>query len=149
LTQTGGDARLYPQFPLLAVSIALFRNGELLLIKRAKPPLEGLFSLPGGLVERGELLEEAARRELWEEVEMKAGPLIFNQHAEIIERDLDGGVKRHFVIASFTGLWISGTGRMSNEVSEIFWTAVEQACDLPLTPNLAEVMAKAKALLLD
>jgi len=147
LTRIGGDARLYPPFPLLAVSIALFRNDELLLIKRAKPPLEGLFSLPGGLVEGGELLEEAARRELWEEVEMEAGPLIFNQHAEMIERDLGGSVKRHFVIANFTGAWASGAGRMNDEVSEILWTTADQAGNLPLTPNLAEMITKAKALL--
>jgi 8-oxo-dGTP diphosphatase len=146
LTSNSEDARLYPACPLLAVSIALFRDGEVLLIKRAKPPLENLFTLPGGLVECGELLEEAARRELWEEVEMKAGPLTFNRHVEMIERDAQSHVRRHYLIASFTGAWASGEGRMNEEVSEILWTTVEALGNLPLTPNLAYVIESAKAL---
>jgi 8-oxo-dGTP diphosphatase len=145
--QTGADGRLYPAYPLLAVSIALFRDDEVLLIKRAKPPLEGLFSLPGGLVECGERLEEAARRELWEEVQMKAGPLNFNQHVEIVEHDSEMRVKRHFVIANFTGTWVSGEGHMNEEVGEILWSAIEALRNLPLTPNLAYVIARAQALL--
>ncbi len=146
MTQGTGDQRLYPALPLLAVSIALFRNDEVLLIKRAKPPLEGLFSLPGGLVECGEGVEEAARRELWEEVEMKAGPLTFNQHVEIIEHDAEARVKRHYVIANFGASWASGTGRTNEEVSEILWASAEALGNLPLTPKLAYVIGRAKAL---
>ena len=133
-------------FPLSAVSIALFRDGEVLLIKRAKPPLESLFSLPGGLVECGERLEEAARRELWEEVEMKAGPLTFNRHVEIVQHDLDMRVKHHYVIVNFAAIWASGEGHMSDEVDEILWTTAEALGNLPLTPNLAYVIESARAL---
>jgi 8-oxo-dGTP diphosphatase len=146
LTSNSADARLYPAVPLLAVSVALFRDGEVLLIKRAKKPFENLFTLPGGLVECGELLEDAARRELWEEVEMKAGPLTFNRHVEMIERDADSNVRRHYVIASFAGAWVSGEGRMNEEVAEILWTAAQALGNLPLTPNLAYVIESAKAL---
>ncbi len=146
MTQPGQDARLYPALPLLGVSIALFRSGEVLLIKRAKPPYENLFSLPGGLVERGERLEEAARRELWEEVEMRAGALRFNQHVEMIERDQDGAVRRHFVIATFTGLWSSGEGSLNDEVSEIVWTPPQRITTLSLTPGLAGVIQTAQSL---
>lgn len=146
MTQTKEDGRRYPAFPLLAVSIALFRDDEVLLVKRARPPLENLFSLPGGLVECGELLEEAARRELWEEVEMKAGPLTFNRHVEMIEHDTEARVKRHFVIASFVGAWASGSGRMNEEIGEILWTPAEAIGNLPLTPRLAYVIESAKAL---
>jgi len=140
------DPRLYPGVPLLAVSIALFRGDAVLLIKRAKPPLEGMFSLPGGLVEAGELLHDALRRELWEEVEMKAGELTFNRHLEMVERDTEGRVKRHFVVATFAGRWVSGDGRMNNEVSEMLWTGQSGLSGLALTPGLAGVLASARQL---
>ena len=60
-----------------------------------------MFSLPGGLVEAGETLEEAALRELEEEVGVAASIVGFNDHVEVIDRDEDGQVARHFVIASF------------------------------------------------
>jgi ADP-ribose pyrophosphatase YjhB (NUDIX family) len=129
---------------LLGVSIALFRENKVLLIKRAKPPFEHHYSLPGGLVEAGEILEDAARRELKEEVGMDAGPLFFNQHAEMIERDADGAIKRHYVVASFTGLWVAGDGRMNEEVSEILWTEPLALTALPLTPGLTGVIEAAQ-----
>jgi ADP-ribose pyrophosphatase YjhB (NUDIX family) len=144
VTQSDPDPRLYPALPLLAVSVALFRDDMVLLIKRAKPPLANYFSLPGGLVEKGELLEDAARRELWEEVEMRAGVLRFNRHAEMIERDAAGGIKRHFVVASFVGSWESGAGRLSDEVSEIVWATQARLKELVLTPGLVKVIAAAR-----
>lgn len=146
MSGNGSDSRLYPALPLLAVSIALFRDEEVLLIKRAKPPFEHVFTLPGGLVETGEHLEEAARRELWEEVAMKAGPLAFNRHVEIIERDAQSHISRHYVIASFAGPWLSGEGRMSDEVGEILWTGCDALGNLPLTPNLTYVIDGARTL---
>jgi len=141
--------RLYPQAPLLGVSIALFREDAVLLIKRAKPPFENYYSLPGGLVEAGERLEDAARRELWEEVEMHAGPLLFNQHAEMIQRDADGAIKHHYVVASFTGSWESGDGCVSEEASEILWTMPSALTRLPLTPGLAGVIEAAKLIFME
>jgi ADP-ribose pyrophosphatase YjhB (NUDIX family) len=147
LTQKESDPRLYPAFPLIGVSIALFKADTVLLVKRAKPPLENYFSLPGGLVERGELLEDAARRELWEEVEMKAGPLTFNRHAEMIDRDAEGGIRRHFVVASFAGLWEAGAGCMNDEVKDIVWATQARLKELVLTPGLVKVIAGARQIL--
>ncbi len=143
MTSDHADPRLYPRLPLLGVSIALFRDDAVLLIKRTRPPFENHYSLPGGLVEAGELLEDAARRELWEEVAMQAGPLLFNQHAELIERDTERTIKRHYVVASFTGLWAEGDGRMNEEVNEILWTLPSALTSLPLTPGLTGVIEAA------
>jgi len=67
--------RLYPARPILAASVAVIRDGRILLAARGKPPSEGLFSLPGGMVDVGETLAEAALRELREEVGYAAGRL--------------------------------------------------------------------------
>ena len=66
------ESRAYPTRPFLAASIAVFRDGQVLLAERAAPPAARLFSLPGGLVEPGESLQEAALRELEEETGVEA-----------------------------------------------------------------------------
>ena len=69
------DSRTYPSRPILAASIAVFRAGRVLIATRTKPPGAGVWSLPGGLVEAGETIEEAVRREIWEEAGVRCGPV--------------------------------------------------------------------------
>jgi ADP-ribose pyrophosphatase YjhB (NUDIX family) len=66
MADDGPEDRLYPARPILAVSVAVFREGRVLVGRRARPPMAGRFSLPGGVVEVGETLVEAAARELYE-----------------------------------------------------------------------------------
>ncbi len=138
--------RLYPAYPFLAVSIAVFRAGKVLLATRTRPPFAGAFSLPGGLVETGESLAEAALRELDEEVAVKARIIGFNRHVESIERDAEGRIRRHFVIASFVGEWIAGDGAPGPEAGEILWAEPTQLAALPCTPHTADVVADAAVL---
>jgi 8-oxo-dGTP diphosphatase len=135
--------RSYPARPLLAASIAVIREGHILLASRLKPPAEGLFSLPGGLVEAGETLEEAALRELGEEVGVAASIVGFNDHVEVIERDADGKVAQHFVIASFVGHWLSGEGEPRAEIGKVIWVKPNAIESLPTTRGLARIVARA------
>ena len=79
--------RLYPARPILAASVAVFRDGRVLIARRARSPLRGLYSLPGGAVEVGETLRQAALRELAEEVGVAADILAFVDHVEPIAFD--------------------------------------------------------------
>lgn len=135
--------RAYPTRPLLAASVAVIREGHILLASRARPPAEGLFSLPGGLVEPGETLEEAALRELNEEVGVAASIIGFNDHVEVIERDGEGKVARHFVIASFVARWLSGEGTPSAEARQVIWVKPEAIEGLRTTKGLARISARA------
>jgi len=92
--------RLYPARPILAASVAVIRDGRILLATRGKPPSEGLFSLPGGMVDVGETLAEAALRELREEVGVEARMIGLIAPVEFIERDDKGHIKHHVVIAA-------------------------------------------------
>ncbi|PNG24975.1 NUDIX hydrolase [Methylocella silvestris] len=139
------SARLYPAYPFLAVSIAVFRGGAVLLATRTRAPFAGDFSLPGGLVEAGETLEAAALRELAEEVQVEARIFGFNRHVESIERDASGRIKRHFVIASFIGEWISGEGTPGPEAGRVLWAPPAALARLPCTPLTAEVVEGAAA----
>jgi ADP-ribose pyrophosphatase YjhB (NUDIX family) len=138
--------REYPALPILAVSLAVFRAGRVLLATRTRPPFAGAFSLPGGVVEPGETLTEAALRELREEVAVESRIIAFNRHVESIEPDEAGRIRRHFVIASFVGEWISGEGAPGPEAGEIIWAEPSALARLDCTPHTADVVAGAAAL---
>jgi ADP-ribose pyrophosphatase YjhB (NUDIX family) len=139
--------RDYPAFPILAVSLAVFRAGKVLLATRTRMPFAGAFSLPGGVVEAGETLTEAALRELREEVAVEARILAFNRHVESIETDEAARIRRHFVIASFVGEWIAGEGTPGAEAGEIVWAEPSGLARLNCTPQTADVVASAAGLL--
>ena len=139
--------RLYPTQPALAVSIAVFRAGKVLLATRTEPPYARLFTLPGGLVEIGETLEFAALRELREETGALARIVAFNQPVQHVARDAWGRVERHYVICSFVAEWIAGEPRTGPEAGEILWRAPDDLADLSLTPHLAHIVADAQRIL--
>ncbi|WP_439495844.1 NUDIX hydrolase [Bosea sp. (in: a-proteobacteria)] len=133
--------------PVLAASIAVFRDGKVLLATRTKPPADQLWSLPGGKVEAGETLEEAALRELEEEVGVKAVILGFNRHVEIFGRDAAGAVTHHFVIASFVGDWLSGEPKPGPEAGAVMWADPLRLGGLVTTRELGDVVRDAHAIL--
>ena len=139
------DDRLYPPRPILAASLAVFRDGKVLIASRTAPPAQALFSLPGGVVEIGETLQEAALREVMEEVGVAAEIVGFADHAEVIQRDSDGRIKRHFVITCFAGRWISGEGHTSAEAGAVLWVDPDAMGSIPTTKGLPTTLRKAKA----
>ena len=139
------DDRLYPPRPILAASLAVFRDGKVLIASRTAPPAQALFSLPGGVVEIGETLQEAALREVMEEVGVAAEIVGFAYHAEVIQRDSDGRIKRHFVITCFAGRWISGEGHTSAEAGAVLWVDPDAMGSIPTTKGLPTTLRKAKA----
>ena len=134
--------RLYPPRPILAASIAVFRQARVLLARRANAPLQGQYSLPGGVVEIGETLREAALRELMEEVGVEAEIIAFNDHIESIARGADG-VETHYVIATFAAIWVRGEPRISAEADSVIWASDDDLALLPTTPDLARIVARA------
>ncbi len=140
---TMSRARLYPDRPILAASCAVFREGKVLLASRTRPPALSLFSLPGGIVEPGETLANAALRELKEEVGIAAAIVGFVDHVEIIERDATG-VKRHFVVAAFAARWLAGEPAPGPEAGAIIWACPAALAGLATTDRLADIVAGAQ-----
>ena len=136
-----------PRRPVLAASIAVFRDGKVLLGRRAKAPALGLWSLPGGRVDPGEAMEACALRELHEEVGVTARSIGFVRHVEHIERDETGVLKAHAVIAAFAGYWQAGEAAASDEISECLWVDPRAACDLAMTRDLPDVLMRAANLM--
>ncbi len=149
MSDGGADAvlaeRIYPTRPFLAASVAVLREGRVLVAARGRGALAGRYSLPGGLVEPGETLAEAALRELREEVGVEAEVIGFLDHAEVIQRDEDARVRHHFVICAHAARWISGEPQPSDVALDVRWVSETVLGCLPTTPGLADVLARAFA----
>ena len=141
------ERRSYPATPILAVSAAIIRDGNVLIVRRARPPAGGLYTLPGGGVEVGETLIEAVVREVREETALAIEPVGLAGYREAIARDGDGRIERHFVILPFAARWIAGEPMLNDELSEAMWLDPSEIAGLNTTAGLAEIVANAMALL--
>ena len=137
------SARIYPTRPYLAVSAAIFRDGRVLIVRRARPPAHGLYTLPGGGVELGETLEQAVIREVREETALDIAPVDLVGYRQAIARDTAGRVERHFVILPFAARWIAGEVVLNEELGEAHWLLPAALSGLKTTEGLAEVVAAA------
>ena len=138
------DPRAYPDRPILAVSAVVWRAGRFLVVRRARPPAQGLFTLPGGGVEAGETLKEAVARELREETGLIVEPIELTGHREVIMRDAEGRVARHFVVLAFAAQWQEGELHLNEGLTEARWIDAAGLADLPpTTEGLAEIVAAA------
>jgi ADP-ribose pyrophosphatase YjhB (NUDIX family) len=137
------------QFPRLAVSACVWRDGRVLIVRRGKPPITGIWSLPGGRVEPGETLRDAAARELQEETGVSADLQHLVDVAEVIRRDGDGELTYHYAIACFTGPWIAGDGRAASDASDVQWISPDDLEGIDFTPGTAEVVRRARRMVGD
>jgi len=141
---TGSEnARTYPTRPYLAVSAAIFRDGKVLIVRRARPPAHGLYTLPGGGVELGETLEQAVIREVCEETTLEIEPVGLVGFRQAIAHDKEGRVERHFVILPFAARYIGGAVALNEELAEANWLAPDEIGGLKTTEGLSQIVAAA------
>lgn len=141
------EARTYPTRPFLAVSAAIFRDGNVLVVRRARKPALNLYTMPGGVVEAGEMLIDAVKREVREETTLEIAPVALAGHREAVMRDREGKVERHFVILCFAARWVSGEPLLNEELDDARWLAPSELAGLHTTDGLAEIVADAAAIL--
>jgi ADP-ribose pyrophosphatase YjhB (NUDIX family) len=130
--------------PRPAVSAAIFRGGEVLLVRRAKEPAAGLWSLPGGHIEPGETALEAIARELMEEAGLAARIGGVAGIRDVIHRNDRMELLFHRVIIVFFGSWISGDTEAGDDAAELAWIAPDTLFRLATTEGLAESIAAAQ-----
>ncbi|MEM2007214.1 MAG: NUDIX hydrolase [Sulfolobales archaeon] len=120
--------REYPKYAIAAVAAVLMLDDRILLIKRKYPPAVGKWSLPGGVIEPGEGLVDAARRELKEETGLEAEPLGVLWVLNNIVLDASGKVKYHYLIIDilFDGRTIHGVPRASGDASDVDWFSLSE-----------------------
>ena len=126
-------SREYPKFPLVGVGAVIVRDKEVLLIKRAAPPKEGYYSIPGGLVEVGERVEDAVRREVYEETGLKIEIEKLIAVMDNIIKDEEGRVKYHYILVDYLAKPIGGELRVSSDASDVKWVRFDRLKGIKLT----------------
>ena len=133
-----------PSHPQLAVSAAIFRDDKILLVRRARSPAKGLYSLPGGRVEFGEALHTALHREVDEETALKIEIVELAGWREALPATTGGG---HYLIMSFAARWIAGEPLLNDELDDFRWLAPDGLGEFRLTDGLREIIQSAQRLL--
>lgn len=118
--------RMYPQAPLVGVAAVVFRKGQVLMVRRAKPPRQGEWSLPGGLQKLGETVAAAACREVVEETALQIRVIGVADVVDLIEHDPDSErVRYHYTLVDLVGCWVGGTIRAGSDAAEATWMDVD------------------------
>src|SRR5205085_10112877 len=133
-----------PSHPQLAVSAAIFRDDDILLVRRARSPARGFYSLPGGRVEFGETLHAALHREVDEETSLRIGIIDLAGWREVVPGPTGGG---HYLIMSFAARWLANEPVLNDELDDFKWLPPNALGDLKLTGGLPEVIRSARRLI--
>jgi mutator protein MutT len=128
---------------LLGVGALIFEGDRILMAQRGKPPLMGMWSLPGGLVEVGESLENAVRREVREETGLEVQPLGVLEVFERIMRDAEGAPEYHYVLVDYICRVTGGALCAGDDVCRVEWTALRELEKLSITEGTLAVIEKA------
>ncbi|HEY3314097.1 MAG TPA: NUDIX hydrolase [Bacillota bacterium] len=128
--------REYPEYPLVGVGSVVIEGGRILLVQRGHAPGKGKWSIPGGLVEVGEKLAEAVKRETFEETGLVVEPGELATVGEAITPDADGRVQFHYVLLDFFVRPTGGGARAGSDVSEVRWVDRGEALALDLTAGV-------------
>lgn len=128
--------------PVAAVSVCVVRDGEVLLAKRANKKAYGMWSLPGGHIEYGEPVKEAALRELHEETGVTARIVRLLDCIDVIHKDRRGAVESHYVLTVFGAQWESGTAVANSDASEVRWVRPEELGGFAMTPGTGELIKR-------
>jgi 8-oxo-dGTP diphosphatase len=136
-----------PAHPQLAVSAAIFRDGKVLLTRRARSPAKGFYSLPGGRVEFGESLHQALSREVAEETGLDIAIVGLAGWREVLPAAPGAG---HYLIMSFAARWAAKEPVLNDELDDYRWIAPDALASLDglrLTGGLDEVIQSAARLI--
>lgn len=139
--------RRYPDAPLVGAGVVVFdERGRVLLVQRGRPPRAGQWGIPGGMLELGERLVDAAAREVLEEcsIEIAIGGVagIF----EPVTRDEEGRIEYHYVVIDYWARHVSGEAQAGDDAAGVAWVAMDGIDEYMLMPDSLQVVRNAYAL---
>ncbi len=136
-------AREYPSRPLVGIGCVVFRAGSVLLIRRARAPALGAWSLPGGAQKLGETAAEAACREVREETGVTIGQPHLVGVIDSIHRDATGRIRYHYTIIDYTAPWRSGEPRPGGDVDQARFVPCADLAAYSLAQAVIDIVEKA------
>ena len=133
----------YPKRPIAGVGVVVFRNEEVLLVKRKKAPYKGQWSIPGGKQRLGETITQAARRELMEETGVKVNELTLIDVIDIMVPDEEGKILYHYIVADFRAHWLSGECSAGDDALDVKWFNLNKLDSISLLYKTRKMILKA------
>jgi mutator protein MutT len=127
--------RLYPNQPTVGIGAIIIKDKQILLEKRKSSPGKNKWSIPGGLVELGENLEQAVIREVKEETCLDVTKVELVDVVDDVEPDEEGKVKYHFVIIDYTAKVIGGKEQAASDAGELRWVSFNEVAAYNLTSS--------------
>ena len=134
--------RRYPKRPVLGVGALIFNRDNILLVERGKEPLKGYWSLPGGVLETGETLEQGVIREVHEETGLDVKPLKVLEIFERIIRDTQGAPEYHYVLIDYICRVTGGSLRAADDASRAAWVPRRLLSTYEITTGTLPVIEK-------
>lgn len=134
--------REYPIYPIPGVAAVTIKDGKVLLVIRGKAPSLGKWGIPGGVVEVGETLHEAVRREVWEETNVNVEPVKLLTIFDSINRDDDGRVHYHYILFEYLCKYISGDVQAKSDAPDARWVSFNELDSLDIMPNTRRFIDK-------
>jgi len=143
---TEGDSRWYPQLPMVSVQALVIKEGRILLQKRLREPSKGKWSIPGGRIELGEAIYEAASREVLEECSIEIEIERVLDVADSILRDEEGRISYHFVLIYLLARYKGGDVKAQSDAEDVRWVTTDELAELDIHPQLRAVLMRAAEL---
>lgn len=137
---SGEMPAVYPVCPQVAVGAVVFRDGSVLLVRRGNPPAQGVWAIPGGRVQLGETLKQAAEREILEEtgVVIRAGEPVLT--FDVVETDPSGAVRFHYVIVDLKAEYVSGKPQAGDDALEARWIRASSLAQLEVSARTLRLL---------
>ncbi|MXQ14430.1 NUDIX hydrolase [Microvirga makkahensis] len=143
-----GQAFFHAPFPIPAVIAVVIHEGKALLVRRANPPDAGLWGFPGGKIDFGETIAEAAVRELLEETGIAGEAQEIITTLDVLVPSGDGGIRQHYILIAVRCRWLTGTPLAGDDALEACWfpTADLDPAVLPMSADVDVIARRAEAM---
>ncbi len=137
------SGRQYPTFPVPGVGVVVFRDNEVLLVRRVTNPDKGLWSIPGGGVEVGETQSDAAVREVFEETGFNVRIIELVSTADVIIPDKSGNIEFHYLLNHYLAELLSGSIRPESPDADVCWFPLDDLPTVEIPQGILKVIFKA------
>jgi 8-oxo-dGTP diphosphatase len=137
-----GMQREFPEVPLIGVGAIIIERERVVLVKRAHPPLQAQWSIPGGVLEIGELVRDAAVREAREETGLTVEPVELLGVYDRVLRNPEQRVQYHYVLIDFLCRRVAGNLAAASDAAEVRWFTREKLPGLNLAEDTLDVIQK-------